>query len=259
MSAGLAYFLANQYGAGCIVDIGGRAPAGFARNKSPKLVSIALSPASGDQNNEGVSVRNAGSDPAPFVPVEIDPAVLQSSVVICTGELERAAEPAALLEWLAFLSRRALAVIVTVTESRMTISDFKQLLDVCGLQPSFLGLTVNSSINLDKKTALAIFDRVPLEDRPPDAFRPLAIVGTFNESDVAPQTIAKLLADAIDVAVLDNWSTDGTYEALQALAKAHKGLTIERFPAEGPSRYFNGAGICKDGRRLPPDFRAAGY
>jgi hypothetical protein len=64
--------------------------------------------------------------------------------------------------------------------------------------------------------------------------RPLAIVATYNDVDIAPQVVRKLLQGGIDVHVIDNWSSDGTYEVLADL-RSH---TIERFPASGASRYF---------------------
>src|SRR5262245_18448894 len=65
-------------------------------------------------------------------------------------------------------------------------------------------------------------------------FRPLAIIATYNDYDIAPQIVRKLLGNGIGVHILDNWSSDGTYEALADLGLE----TIERFPAAGPSRYF---------------------
>jgi hypothetical protein len=62
-------------------------------------------------------------------------------------------------------------------------------------------------------------------------------VSTYNESDIAPQTIAKLLDEDFDVHVLDNWSTDNTFESLHRLANRGSNLVLERFPKEGPSRY----------------------
>ena len=64
--------------------------------------------------------------------------------------------------------------------------------------------------------------------------RPLAIIATFNDLDIAPQVVRKLLQDGIDVHIIDNWASDGTYEALASLNT----LSIERFPPSGPSPYF---------------------
>jgi hypothetical protein len=44
---------------------------------------------------------------------------------------------------------------------------------------------------------------------------PLAIIATFNEVDIFPQIMTTLLQDGIHLHVIDNWSSDGTYEAVQ--------------------------------------------
>jgi hypothetical protein len=237
---GLACFLAKRYGVNFIIDIGGQAPAGFARDDSPQLVSVDLGAGTIDWRGGANNHKVVGADQTQFNSVEIEPTVLQSSLVICTGELERVSEPMALIKWLASLSRYAPAMIITASETRLPAVDFKRLLARSGLDPSFLGLTVNSSTDLEKNTGLAILDKIPIigPQFVPDAFHPLAIVATYNDIDVAPQTISKLLNDGIDVQILDNWSSDGTYEAIQALGRVYTGLTIERFPAGGPSRYF---------------------
>lgn len=68
---------------------------------------------------------------------------------------------------------------------------------------------------------------------------PLAIIATYNERDIFPQILLGLLRDGIHVHVLDNWSSDGTYEAVTEIA-AHwrEAVTVERFPQSGPVRYF---------------------
>lgn len=72
---------------------------------------------------------------------------------------------------------------------------------------------------------------------PPETFRVLAIVTTFNEADIVGGLIERLRADGIAVHVIDNWSTDGTAEIIAAAARTGA-CTSERFPAEGPSPYF---------------------
>jgi hypothetical protein len=68
---------------------------------------------------------------------------------------------------------------------------------------------------------------------------PLAIVTTYNDLDIAPQTLSRLLRDGIHVHVMDNWSTDGTFEAVERTASGSNGsMTVERFPQSGPVPYF---------------------
>ena len=85
----------------------------------------------------------------------------------------------------------------------------------------------------------ALFDRFdPFSFGPPPAdYRVLAIVTTFNESDIVAGLLDRLLSDDIAVHVIDNWSTDGTAE-LVAERLAHGRCSLERYPAGGPTPYF---------------------
>jgi glycosyltransferase involved in cell wall biosynthesis len=58
---------------------------------------------------------------------------------------------------------------------------------------------------------------------------PLAIVPCYNEADVLPWTLAHLRQQGCDIHLLDNWSTDGSYELAEQWAE-----TRERWPPEGP-------------------------
>jgi hypothetical protein len=77
----------------------------------------------------------------------------------------------------------------------------------------------------------------------PDDFRPLAIVATYNDRDIIRQTTSELLDDGFDVHAIDNWSEDGSYEVLEEIARSRPALSLERFPAEGPSRYYEWGAI----------------
>jgi len=57
----------------------------------------------------------------------------------------------------------------------------------------------------------------------------------YNEADILPFVLAHMREQGIDVHVLDNWSTDGTFEILMRTP----GITVERFPASGPSDEFS--------------------
>jgi hypothetical protein len=116
-----------------------------------------------------------------------------------------------------------------------------------GLQPTFIGLTVNNNRSLEKRTILAVIDPTVRQAprRAPTDFRPLALVATFNEADIVIETVRKLLNDGFDVHVLDNWSDDGGYEALLALGGEISGLLVERFPAAAPPSYFEWQAILQ--------------
>lgn len=68
---------------------------------------------------------------------------------------------------------------------------------------------------------------------------PLAVVSTFNDADVIGSLSRRHLNEGLDLHFLDNWSTDGTYAQLEALAREHPGrVALERFPAEGPTAEY---------------------
>ena len=188
------------------------------------------------------------------------------SIVICAGTVEQTADPSNLMDLLSRLSRRALAMIITATERDLrhgpdhmgpptdishvrewNSAEFEQLLGKHGLCPTFIGLTVDDNIGLETKTIISVFDQCPLEAgrSPPNDFHPLALVTTYNDSDIAEEIVAKFLDDGIEVLVQDNWSTDGTFEQLTALAAARSNLSVERFPELGRSQYFDLRTICR--------------
>ena len=65
----------------------------------------------------------------------------------------------------------------------------------------------------------------------------VAFMPTFNEVDIVRQQVRRLLAQGIEVHVMDNWSTDGTPEAIEDLRG--NGVTLERFPDTGDDRTFD--------------------
>jgi len=77
---------------------------------------------------------------------------------------------------------------------------------------------------------------------PPKNFRVVALIATYNERDVIDSVVQHFHQNAVDVYILDNWSTDGTYEKAAQL----KGIIgLERFPAKKPTQYFELVEILK--------------
>jgi len=73
----------------------------------------------------------------------------------------------------------------------------------------------------------------------PDDFKVLAIIHTYNESDVIDMLLQYLLDQGLDVYVVDNWSTDGTYEKIQCYSESvPKRVFLERFPEGGRTEYY---------------------
>ncbi|WP_162943978.1 MULTISPECIES: glycosyltransferase [unclassified Rhizobium] len=68
--------------------------------------------------------------------------------------------------------------------------------------------------------------------------RPIAILAVYNERDVIEEALRDLLDQECDVIVLDNWSSDGSYEIVEGLQAKfpHRLLKVQRFPAKPTSK-----------------------
>jgi hypothetical protein len=128
-----------------------------------------------------------------------------------------------------FLSRQAAVLIITTPERDLvrgidgmvapdgvhwvrewSTEEFHHLINAHRIEATFVGFAANDDKRLKKDTIIVVCDHrapKPLK-RIPEQFRPFAIISTYNESDIAPQTVAKLLDEDFDVHALDNWSTD---------------------------------------------------
>ena len=67
----------------------------------------------------------------------------------------------------------------------------------------------------------------------PASYRVVAFLPIFNEADVFETTIRRLGESGVQVYVLDNWSTDGTWEMVQRNGAGNL-IGAERNPADGP-------------------------
>jgi len=90
--------------------------------------------------------------------------------------------------------------------------------------------------------------------RSPSNFRVIAIISTFNEEDVIVPVIQHLVNQGIDVYLVDNWSTDRTYELVQNIEAGIVG--VERWPAQGPSGTYDWGDILKRKEELSKELDA---
>ncbi len=99
----------------------------------------------------------------------------------------------------------------------------------------------------NKKTgtlALLSTSKPSLPIRTPEGFRVIALISSFNEEDVIVPVIEQLSRDGIDVYLIDNWSTDDTYQRAQSLLG--RGLIgLEKFPPRGPSATYDWVDLLK--------------
>lgn len=66
----------------------------------------------------------------------------------------------------------------------------------------------------------------------------IAVIATYNEGDIIYHSLRKLIDTGIGVHLIDNWSTDDSFEQIQPLI-GRGVLAYERFPREGPTPYFS--------------------
>ena len=168
-----------------------------------------------------------------------DEEVLSSAVVVCAGVLEGLDNPAPLLRSLKRWLEVAPACVLS--SAGHSPEEFERLLRDAGLAPEFVGLTAGDDLTFEKSTALAVVTNgslaAPRDVKAPPDFRVVAFMAAYNEEDIIVQSIRKWTEQGVRVHVLENWSTDSTYE----LAKSLEGqlpVTVERFPREGPSQFF---------------------
>ena len=77
----------------------------------------------------------------------------------------------------------------------------------------------------------------------PSTFRVIALISTFNEEDIIVPVVNHLINEGISVYIIDNWSTDRTWELVNELSPRLIGM--ERFPLDGPSGTFDWIDILR--------------
>ncbi|MDA8313860.1 MAG: glycosyltransferase family 2 protein [Actinomycetota bacterium] len=109
-----------------------------------------------------------------------------------------------------------------------------------GARVAFRGVAGRGPTAAAQRVPLTVFDRWdPAAVAPtPLEFDVLAIVTTFNEADVVGDLLARLRADGIRVHLIDNWSTDATFDIASSRAASDPGIAVERFPSGAPPAYF---------------------
>src|ERR1051325_7764897 len=178
--------------------------------------------------------------------------VLKHAVIVCS-DLEQSANPRSLLKNLKSWLDHAPVCILTSRDRDSTsdaktypaswnLTELKELLRAEGLNSEFVGRTASDNVDFEKKTILAVvtnngFGKRIRQGAPAD-FRVVAFMAAYNEEDIIVQSITKWTDQGVRVHMLENWSTDGTYDLAKEL-ETRLPVTVERFPKEGPSEYFD--------------------
>ena len=205
--------------------------------------------------------------------------LLARAVIICADVIEHLRNPLSLLQKLKdFLNYSPVCLLSTPERDLVrglgdfgpptnphhvrewNITELYNLLSLLGFNVEFIGLTINNDRDFEKKTILAILGRNVenvnrRQDVAPESFRVVAIMATYNEADVVVPAIEKLVNEGVFVYVIDNWSTDGTYQLVSDLIG--KGVIgIERFPPDGPTPYYEWRELLRRKEQLARELEA---
>lgn len=179
------------------------------------------------------------------------------SVVVCADVVEHLVDPMPLIALLARCYRNG-AIVLTSTPDRIRVrgaehrgpppnpshirewalEEYEKFLLHNGLPAAFAGYTINNNIAKELKTIVTVHDCTVFNHGMP-ARRPLAIISAYNEDDVVGEVVVDLVKQGCDVAAIDNWSTDATWQILnKARAQYPDNIVIERFPSNGSPPYY---------------------
>jgi hypothetical protein len=87
-------------------------------------------------------------------------------------------------------------------------------------------------------TIVTLHDRTVVDYGVPHK-RPLAILSAFNEADVIGEVIGDLVQQGCDVAAIDNWSTDSTWQIMKDCREQYpENVVLEKFPLDGSTSYY---------------------
>jgi glycosyltransferase involved in cell wall biosynthesis len=113
-----------------------------------------------------------------------------------------------------------------------------------GAEPTLIGNGPDAGGTVASPSAIAIVDRaVPPAAAAPSSLRVLAVMTAYNEADIIGPSIEGLLAAGLAIHVIDNWSTDGTYEIAERYLGSGS-VEIERFP-DAPTPTYDWAPLLR--------------
>lgn len=210
--------LARRFGCDRIVDFGLAHPAGLGSLAEDfGLVGLAAPEVVAHAREQLLSATLLEWEPDAKLPVKMEGAAVVCSPSECDAH-----------ELLHSVRRQAWeASVIVVSVPAVAPVDFDWL------DAELTGETSTTEATTERDTRIAVL--VPGSDTPPPAaFSAVAYVTAFNEADLIGSTIEHLAREGIGAYLIDNWSTDGTWEIAQ-----RPGLIgAERFPAEGPSAHY---------------------
>lgn len=255
----LADFLAGRFGCTHIIDLGCGSGRLLAELQSKYQVI-------GIDNTERIELCRAYYDSGTWIehdfnrldPLPLDPDIIRQSVIVCSDTIHRLGEPANLLRQIHDLMEYAPVALLSTPEREAVYrsphngpardplylhewnrAEFNDLLKRARLNIEFIGLTDNGLTEFGKDELLAVIsnNHTPKIERAPDDFRVASVIHAYNDADILFSLLEHLVDHGIEFYVIDNWSTDNTPEIVQQF-KGNGLIGFERFPEDGPPRYF---------------------
>jgi glycosyltransferase involved in cell wall biosynthesis len=178
---------------------------------------------------------------------DISAEILRNSAVLCLDVLQTLVDPGPLTVQLNKIRSECSWLIITTpyrsrdsqsTNAKWSFDEFEQYLLRCGFpQGMLIGLASSGNSQHTKDTVIGLVGREAEFTATKGRNKIAAIVHVFNESDIL-EIVARYLRDqGIGVHLLDNWSTDGSFELGQKLVRSGICSHISRFPDE-PSEHY---------------------
>ena len=198
------------------------------------------------KDNESIYLKKCSS----FISLDVDnldftdfKSIFDNSIVIINNFVENIKNKANFFTSLNIIQKYASYVLLTTPDrlrcddlnkhnkhEKYTIEEFHNILKENNISTELIGYTYNNSFQRKKNFLLAIFGKETIPDINIPKVSVLAIISTFNEEDMILETINHLLNQGIDVHVIDNWSTDKTYEKIEEKFSNNNRVTLSKFP-----------------------------
>lgn len=128
-------------------------------------------------------------------------------------------------------------------------SHLKTILDSSTLPVEFCCFA-NRYVECDEIITILSEKKPTLNFHSPESFRIIAILAVYNEEDVIVPVVKNLYESGIQVYIIDNWSTDSTFELAHQMFITGQLVGLEKWPPEGPSRTFDHAVILRRKEKL---------
>lgn len=251
----LAIFLAQKSGCKYIIDIGaGNGEKLRKAGKNIDVIAIDYAPNIKALRKNLPKAKVIDFSLENGIP-KIADEIVKNAVVISSDVIEHIVEPHKYLKGLSRISKLAPFVLISTpdrTRARgpesfgppqnpfhvreWTIDELYLLFKKYGITCK-IGHSVSNNLDLFKGTILAVSGTQAIPTRTKKLDSVLGIITAYNEDDIVEQTVMHLLNQGVDVHVIENWSTDNTYKIVSKLARKHKNVTVERFPAKKPKQH----------------------